>query len=133
VLRWHRNLVRHQWILRHRLASGRPRIDPELEGLIIRLARENPRWGYSTIAGELRKLGYWVGRSTIRAVLTRQHIPAAPPSVRQSSTWRAFLRQHQQHRLACDFSTGETLRLKTVYVLFFLEIGTRRLHLAGCT
>ena len=133
VLRWHRDLVRHQWIFRHRSAVGRPRIAVQLEALIVRLARENPRWGYGKIEGELRKLGYRVGRSTIRDVLKRQHIPAAPQRAGQSSTWRAFLRQHQQHLLACDFFTIETLRLKTVYVLFFIEIGTRRIHLAGCT
>ena len=133
VLRWHRDLVRRKWTFRHQPAAGRPRIAAELEALIVRLARENPRWGYGKIEGELRKLGYRVGRSTIRDVLKRQHIPAAPQRARQSSTWRAFLRQHQQQLLACDFFTVETLRLKTLYVLFFIEIGTRRVHLAGCT
>jgi len=133
VLRWHRELVRRKWTFRPRPASGRPRIAADLEALIVRMARENPRWGYGKIEGELRKLGYRVGRSTIRDVLKRQHIPASPLRARQSRTWRAFLRQHQQHLLACDFFTVETLRLKTVYVLFFIEIGTRRIHLAGCT
>ena len=89
--------------------------------------------GSSKIEGELLKLGYRVGRSTIRAVLKRQHIPGAPLRARQSSTWRAFLRQHQQQLLACDFFTVETLRLHTLYVLFFIEIGIRKIHLAGCT
>jgi putative transposase len=104
-----------------------------LEALIMRLARENPRWGYSKIEGELLELGYRIGRSTIRAVLKRHHIPATPSRARQSSTWRAFLCQHHQQLLACDFFTVETLRLQTVYVLFFIEIGKRRIHLAGCT
>ena len=133
VLRWHRDLVRHKWTFRHRPAAGRPRIAGEPEALIVRLAKENPRWGYSKIEGELRKLGYQIGRSTIRDVLKRRHIPAAPVRARQSSTWRAFLHQHQQQLLACDFFTAETVGLKTVYVLFFLEIGTRRIHVAGCT
>lgn len=133
VLRWHRDLVRHQWTFRYRPAAGRPRIAAELEALIVRLARENPRWGYSKIEGELRNLDYHVGRLTIRDVLKRQHIPASPSRTRQNSSWRAFLRQHQHQLLACDFFTVETLRLKTVYVLFFLEIGSRRMHLAGCT
>jgi hypothetical protein len=133
VLRWHRELVRHKWTFRHRSIVGRPRIAVELEALIVRLARENPRWGYGKLKGELLKLGYRVGRSTIRDVLKRQHIPAAPQRTRQSSTWRAFLRQHQQQLLACDFFTVETLRLQTLYVFFFIEIGTRRIHLAGCT
>src|SRR5215467_13823312 len=133
VLRWHRDLVRCKWTFRHRPAAGRPRIAGALEALIVRLARENPRCGYSKIEGKLRKLGYHVGRSTIRDVLKRQHVPAAPQRARQSSTWHAFLRQHQKQLLACDFFTVETLRLKTVYVLFFIEIGTRQVHLAGCT
>ncbi len=133
VLRWHRELVRRKWTFRHRSSVGRPRIAVELEALIVRLARENPLWGYGKIEGELLKLGYRVGRSTIRDVLKRQHLPAAPQRARQNSTWRAFLRRHQQQLLACDFFTVETLRLKTVYVLFFIEIGTRRVHLAGCT
>jgi putative transposase len=89
--------------------------------------------GYSKIEGELLKLGHRVGRSTIRDVLKRHHIPAAPRRARQSSTWRAFLRQHRYQLLACDFFTVETLRLKTLYVLFFIEIGTRRMYLAGST
>jgi putative transposase len=133
VLRWHGELVRHKWTFRRRPAIGRPRIAAELEALIVRLAKENPRWGYSKIEGELRKLGHRVGRSTVRDVLKRQHIPAAPVRTEQSSTWRAFLRQHQQQLLACDFFTVETLCLQTLYVLFFIEIGTRRVHLAGCT
>lgn len=133
VLRWHRELIRRKWTFSQRRAVGRPRIAAELEALIGRLARENPRWGYSKIEGELLKLGYPIGRSTIRAVLKRQHIPASPSRTRKSSTWRAFLRQHQQHLLACDFFTVETLRLTPLYVLFFIEIGTRRIHLAGCT
>ena len=133
VLRWHRELVRQKWTFPHRPALGRPRIPPDLEALILRLAQENPRWGYSRINGELLKLGYRVGRSTIRDVLKRQHIPPAPMRARRRSTWRAFLRQHQQQLLACDFFTVETLWVKTLYVLFFIEIGTRRVHLAGCT
>lgn len=133
VLRWHRELARRKWTFQHRPAAGRPRIAANLEALIVRLARENPRWGYGKIEGELCKLGYRIGRSTIRDVLKRQHIPAAPLRTQQSSTWRAFLRQHQHQLLACDFFTVETLGLQTLYVLFFIELGTRRVHLASCT
>ena len=70
VLRWHQDLVRRKWTFRHRPPVGRPRIMVELEALIVRLAQENPWWGYGKIEGELRKLGYRIGRSTIRAVLT---------------------------------------------------------------
>jgi len=114
VLRWHRELVRHKWTFQRRPAVGRPRIGVELEALIARLARENPRWGYGKLEGELLKLGYRVGRSTIRDVMKRQHIPSSPLRAKQSSTWRAFLRQHQQQLLACDFFTVETLRLQTL-------------------
>lgn len=133
VLRWHRDLVQRKWTFQHRPAAGRPRIAEELEALSVCLARENPRWGYSKIEGELLKLGYNIGRSTIRAVLKRYQIPASPSRTKKSSSWRSFLRQHQQQLLACDFFTVETLCLQTLYVLFFIELGTRRVHLAGCT
>jgi putative transposase len=74
VLRWHRDLVRRKWTFPQRQAVGRPRITADLEALIVRLAKENPRWGYSKIQGELLKLGYRIGRTTIRDVLTRQPI-----------------------------------------------------------
>ena len=77
VLRWHRELVRRKWTFRYQPATGRPRIAAELEALIVRLAKENPRWGYGKIEGELLKLGYRVGRSTIRDILKRHHIPGA--------------------------------------------------------
>lgn len=86
--------------------------------------------GYGKIEGELLKLGYRVGRSTIRDVLKRQHIPAAPVRARHS-TWHAFLRRHQHQLLVCDFFTVETVRLQTLYVFFFIELGTRRIHLAA--
>jgi putative transposase len=128
VLRWHRELVRRTWTIPHRRVAGRPRLAPKLEALIVRLAKENPCWGYSKIEGALIKLGYGVARSTIRDAFKCHYIPGSPSRAWQSSTWRTFLRQHQQHLPACDFFTGETLRLKTVYVLFFIEIGTRRIH-----
>ena len=101
--------------------------------MILRLARENPRWGYSRLHGELVKLGYSVGRSTIRDVLKRQQIPPAPERKRRGSTWHQFLTRHRQTIVACDFFTCETLFLKTIYVLFFIELGTRKVHIAGCT
>ncbi len=133
VLKWHRELVRRKWTYRRRRAGGRPRIAAEVEALLLRLARENPRWGYGRIQGELAKLGHALGHSTIRDVLKRRHVPPAPQRPRRPSTWRQFLAQHHDAVLACDFFTVETLFLKTIYVLFFLEIGTRRVHLAGCT
>ena len=133
ILKWHRELVRRKWTCRRPQAGGRPALPADVEELILRLARENAGWGYSRIQGELLKLGYTLGRSTVRDVLKRHRVPPAPQRRRQASTWRAFLRRHQDQLLACDFFTVETLRLKTVYVLFFIELGTRRVHLAGCT
>jgi len=97
------------------------------------LAKENPRWGYSKIHEELLKLGYRIGRSTVRDVLKRHTMPPAPERRRSGSTWRSFLGHHTDHILACDFFTVETVWLKTIYVLFFIELGSRRVHFAGCT
>src|SRR5919202_306510 len=102
VLRWHRELVRRKWTFRRRCPGGRPPVSAELEVLIPRLARENPRWGYSRIHGELHKLGYTLSRSAVRDVLKRQRVPPAPTR-RQRSTWRTFLARHQDQVLACDF------------------------------
>jgi hypothetical protein len=99
---------------------------------VLQVARENARWGYDHLEGELVKLGYTIDRSTIRNLLKRHRVP--PGTQRQrKSTWRTFLRHYQHQMLACDFFTVETLRLRTVYVLFFIELDTRRVHLAGCT
>ena len=133
ILRWHRQLVRQKWIFRQRTTPGRPSIAGEIEDLIVQLARENPRWGYSRVHGELCKLGYTVGRSTIRDILKHHRIHPAPHRGRQSVSWRAFLSHYRHQILACDFFTVETLFMRTVYVLFFIELGRRRIHLAGCT
>jgi transposase InsO family protein len=133
VLKWHRELVRRKWTCRRHVARGYPPVDAVLEALILRLAAENPRWGYGRLQGELAKLGHALGRSTVRDVLKRRHVPPAPLRGPQASTWRQFLAQHRDAVLACDFFTVETLFLKTLYALFFLEIGTRRVHFAGCT
>ncbi len=132
VLKWHRELVRWKWTFTQRRAPGRPRIAPDLEVMILRLAKENPRWGYSKIHGELYNLGYRVSRSTVRNVLKRQQLPPAPQRATPSS-WRTFLKHYQGQILACDFFTVETLWLKTIYVLFFIDLGTRHVYLAGCT
>ena len=83
--------------------------------------------------GELRKLGHPLGHSTVRDILKRHRVPPAPQRRGRATTWRRFLSHHKDQLLACDFFTVETLCLKTVYVLFFIELGTRRVHVAGCT
>jgi HTH-like domain len=130
VLRWHRELVRRKWTYRS-AKVGRHPIDPELREIIVRLARENPRWGYVRIQGELRKLGIRIGATTIRRVLRAHGLGPAPR--RCGPTWSQFLRAQAEGILASDFFTVETLRLKTLYVLFFIELHTRRVHLAGVT
>ena len=99
--------------------------------LVLRLARENPRWGYPRIAGELLKLGVRVSPSTVRRLLLAAGLEPAPR--RTGPSWREFLRQQAASTLACDFFTVETLTLRRYYVLFFIELGSRRVHLAGCT
>jgi putative transposase len=133
VLRWQRDLVRRTWTFRCTRRAGRPPISPKVVDLILRLAQENPRWGYSRLHGELAKLGCTVGRSTVGDSLKRRHVPPAPERQRRGSTWRQFRARHRHQIVACDFFTGETLFLKTIYVLFFIELGTRKVHLAGCT
>jgi putative transposase len=131
LLRWHRELVRRKWTFARRRSPGRPPIAPELRDAVLRLARENPRWGYLRIQGELRRLGIRVGATTIRRILRAYGLGPAPR--RAGPTWSEFLRAQAKGILACDFLTVETLRLKTIHVLFFIELRTRRVHIAGVT
>ena len=98
---------------------------------MLRLARENPRWGYQRIAGECAKLGVTVSATSVRTILRRHRLGPAPR--RGGPTWTQFLRAQVGGVLACDFFTVETLTLRRYYVLFFIELGNRRVHLAGCT
>src|SRR5256886_15481715 len=129
LLRWHRRLVARKWTRPHR-PPGRPALDPEVRDLILRLGRENPRWGYMRIRGELLKLGVRVSATTIATLLRRHGLGPAP---RRGPTWSEFLRSQAAGILACDFLTVETIRLKTLYVLVWIELGTRRVHLGGAT
>ncbi|MCL4872138.1 MAG: integrase core domain-containing protein [Anaerolineae bacterium] len=132
VFRWHRDLVRRKWTQENTRKRGRPRIDDGMEHLIIRLAKENLRWGYYRIEGELTKLGFDVSLTTVRNVLGRNGIVPAP--VRFGSIgWKTMFTHYKQQLLACDFFVVESLFLRTYYCLFFIEIGTRRVHLAGVT
>src|SRR2546426_4016214 len=112
LLRWHRELVRRKWTYGRTGQGGRPQIGPEVRDLILRLGRENPRWGCVRIHGELRKLGIRVGATTIRTLLRSAGLGPAPRRTGQS--WSEFLRAQAAGIIARDFFTVETIRLKTV-------------------
>jgi putative transposase len=131
-LRWHRELVRKKWRrYGKRRKPGRHPLEPTTKELILRLARENPRWGYQRIRGELCKLGVRVSATTIRTVILAHGLDPAPR--RGGPTWAEFLRSQAVGILACDFFTVETITLRTLWVLFFIELSTRRIHVAGAT
>jgi putative transposase len=130
LLRWHRRLATRKWKQPYR-RGGRPPLAEHVVALILRLARENPRWGYRRIQGELKKLGIRVSATTIRTVLLDNGLRPAPR--RASVTWRAFLRAQASAIVATDFFTVETVRLTTLYVLFVIELGTRQVRLVGVT
>jgi putative transposase len=130
LLRWHQRLVARRWTYPHR-APGRPAIDRDTAALVIRLARENPTWGYRRIVGELRGLGVSIAPSSVRAILIRHRLPPAPE--RDGSSWRQFLRQQAATMLACDFLTVETIWLTRIYVLFFVSLERRRIEFIAST
>jgi putative transposase len=103
----------------------------EIRQLVLRLARDNPRWGYQRIVGELKGLGLTVSATTVRTWLRAAGL--GPAGTRRGVTWREFVQSHRQSLLAVDFFTVETIWLQRLYVLFFIELGSRRVHLAGCT
>src|SRR5262245_3379353 len=132
ILRWHRRLIAAKWTFaRNRV--GRPGIMKEIRELIVRFAAENPTWGYCRIQGALRNLGHRVAPSTIAKTLKEHGVKPAPD---RPSSWRVFLKAHWEEIAATDFLTTEVWTLgglKTYYVLFFIELKTRRVHVAGVT
>jgi putative transposase len=130
LLRWHRQLVARRWTDPRR-SAGRPPVAAELRKLVLRVARENPRWGYQRIAGELSSLGVRVSATTVRKLMRAAGL--GPAGQRAGLSWREFIRSQAATMIACDFFTVDTIRAKRLYVLFFIELGSRRVHLAGCS
>jgi transposase InsO family protein len=105
-------------------------VDEETTALVIRLAKENPRWGYRRIQGELMKLGVRLAASTVARILFDHHLG---PASRRSATWREFIRAQASHIVATDFFSVDTVLLRRLYVLFFIELGRRRTWITGVT
>src|SRR6201987_5847948 len=129
LLRWHRRMAVAKWSQPR--PPGRPPIPDDLGALIVRLARENRRWGVVRIQGELRRLGYRVAASTIRKILRAHRVP---PPAHHDESWSAFLRAHAATLLATDlFHVDCVLTLRRLYVAFVIETRTRRVHFLGIT
>jgi putative transposase len=131
LLAWHRKLAAGKYDTSSRRKPGRPPVVRSIARLVVRLARENPLWGYRRIRGELTKLGVTVGPSTVREILRAAGIDPAPR--RSGPTWRQFLHAQAAGILAVDFLHVDTVLLRRLYVLVFIEHGTRRMHLGGVT
>ncbi len=132
ILRWHRQLIARKWTFQPKRA-GRPGTRHEISSLIVRMATENPAWGYTRIQGALKNLGHRVARSTVAKVLKAHGIPPAPD---RPSSWRTFLRAHWGAIAGADFLTSEvwTLRgLVTYYTPFLVDLRSRRVHVTGST
>jgi transposase InsO family protein len=136
ILAWHRKLAAQKFDgSQQRRSPGRPRIDAELEALVVRIAQENRSWGYDRIVGALGHLGYTISDQTVGNILKRHGIPPAPTR-RKTTTWKEFIRTHMDILVATDFFTAEiwtTAGLVTYYVMFFIHLASRKVHVAGMT
>ena len=136
LFRWYRDLIAKKFDgSRFRKSTGRPPLDEEIERLVMRMARENPSWGYDRIVGAMANLGHQVSDQTVGNILKRHDLPPAPKR-KQNTSWKDFIRAHMAVMVGTDFFTVEVLTLKgllTYYVLFFLHLESRRICLAGVT
>ncbi len=136
ILKWFRELVARKFDgSKHRQYPGRPRVDPEVEELVVRFAEKNPTWGYDRIQGALANVGHTISDQAIGNILKRNGIPPAPTRSR-NTTWADFIKTHAESIVAADFFTAEVLSSGgpvTFYVLFFVHLATRRVHVAGVT
>ena len=134
LLRWHRQLIAMKWTFR-RQGPGRPRMMATIQGLVVRMASENPRWGYTRIQGALSNLGHKVARGTVANILKREGLEPAPTRGKHTP-WSVFLKAHWRSLVAADFLTVEVWKFRglvTYYVLFFIELPTRAVRIAGIT
>jgi len=136
LLAWYRELIAKKFDgSKQRKSLGRPRIDEQVEGLVVRMAKENPTWGYDRIVGAMANLGHKLSDETVGNILRRHDIPPAPKR-KQTTNWKDFIRAHMAVLAATDFFTVEVLTFKgliTYYVLFFISLESRRICLAGIT
>src|SRR5262249_25852328 len=136
ILGWHKKLVAQKFDgSKQRQTLGRPKVDQALGDLVVRLAQENRSWGYDRIVGALANLGYTISDQTVGNILKRHGIPPAPER-KMTTTWKEFIRTHMDVLVATDFFTAEVWTLGglvTYYVLFFLHLSSRQVHVAGVT
>lgn len=130
LLAWHRKMVRRRWTYPN-APRGRPPVPDDVQTVIVRLATENPRWGYQRIRGEVAGLGYRVSASSVRRVLRAHGVGPAPR--RTSTGWRSFIRQQASGIVACDFFSVDSVWLTRYYVFFLIEIESRRVQVCGIT
>jgi putative transposase len=136
ILGWNRKLAAEKFDgSKERKSLGRPRVDKDLEDWVVRMAKENRGWGYDRIAGALAELGYEISDQTVGNILKRLGIPIAPER-KKTTTWKEFIRRHMDMLWATDFFSTEVWTLSglvTFYVLFFIKLDTREVHIAGIT
>ena len=136
ILGWYRKLIANKFDgSQMRRTHGRPRMDEEMENLVVRMAKENPTWGYDRIVGAMANLGHKLSDQTVGNILVRHNVPPAPKRKR-STNWKEFIRTHLDVLAGTDFFTVEVVTLNglvTYYVLFFIHLGSRKVCLAGMT